>query len=42
MTDQEVSPPDAAAVDKLGAARQQIINQLSQVIVDSIKSLKSC
>ncbi len=33
MTDQEISPPDAAAVDKLGQARQQIINQLSQVIV---------
>jgi MoxR-like ATPase len=33
MTDQVITAQDAEAVDKLGAARQQIINQLSQVIV---------
>jgi MoxR-like ATPase len=33
MTDQVITAQDAEAVNKLGAARQQIINQLSQVIV---------
>jgi MoxR-like ATPase len=33
MTDEPIIAQDAAAVNKLGEARQQILNQLSQVIV---------